>query len=179
MLTHKHILLGVTGGIAAYKAADLVSRLTKAGAEVEVIMTPAATQFIAPLTFTTLSHHDTHVDTFAPFSCSPQHISIADRGDLFILAPATGNTLAKLARGIADNLLTSTLLASRAPILAAPAMNNRMWEHPATQQNIATLRERGVYFVGPVVGNLACGVTAIGKMAEPEEILAAAEKIFR
>lgn len=173
----RHVMLGVTGGIAAYKAADLVSRLVRAGAEVEVIMTAAATQFVAPLTFTTLSRHDTHYDMFAPFSCSPQHISLARRGDLFIVAPATGNTLAKLAHGIADNLLTSTLLASRAPLLVAPAMNDRMWEHPATQANMETLRARGVHFVGPVVGRLACGDEAIGKMAEPEDILAAAAAI--
>lgn len=178
MLNGKHIMLGVTGGIAAYKAADLVSRLTQAGAEVEVIMTAAATKFVTPLTFTTLSRHDTHCDMFAPFSCSPQHISLAQRGDLFIIAPATGNTLAKLAHGIADNLLTSTLLASRAPLLVAPAMNNQMWEHPATRANMEILRTRGVRFVGPVTGHLACGTNAVGKMAEPADILAAAAQIL-
>lgn len=178
MLKGKYILLGVTGGIAAYKAAELVSLLTQAGAEVEVIMTAAATQFIAPLTFTTLSRHDTHTDMFAPFSCSPQHIALAERGDLFIIAPATGNTLAKIAHGIADNLLTSTVLANRAPLLVAPAMNNKMWEHPATQANIAALRAREVHFVGPVVGHLACGTSAIGKMSAPADILAAATQIL-
>ncbi|GHS92525.1 hypothetical protein FACS1894139_14190 [Planctomycetales bacterium] len=171
MLNGKHIILGVTGGIAAYKAAELTSLLTKERATVEVIMTAAATQFVAPLTFATLSRHDVHLDQFAPFSSNPRHISLADRADLFILAPATANTLAKLARGLADNLLTSTLLAASAPLVVAPAMNNKMWEHPATRENLATLRARGVAVIEPTVGRLACGVNAVGRMAEPIDIV--------
>lgn len=177
-LKNKQIILGVTGGIAAYKATELASLLVKAEAIVEVIMTPNATQFITPLTFTTLTRNDTHYEMFAPFTCNPQHIGLAQRADLFIIAPATGNTLAKLAHGIADNLLTATLLATRAPMLVAPAMNNLMWEHPATQANIALLKSRGVKFIDPVVGRLACGETAIGKMAEPADILTATKKMI-
>lgn len=178
MLEGKRILLGVTGGIAAYKAADLVSRLTQKGADVEVVMTASATRLVGPITFATLSHHEVHYDTFTDLTMPPLHIRLAQGRDLQIIAPLTANTMAKIAYGIADNLLTSAVLASTAPLLCAPAMNNVMWENPATRANVQTLKSRGVNFVGPVCGHLACGTTAIGKMAEPADILAAADALL-
>jgi phosphopantothenoylcysteine decarboxylase/phosphopantothenate--cysteine ligase len=171
MLQNRRIVLGVTGGIAAYKAAALTSLLVKNHAEVEVLMTAAATRLVTPLTFATLSRREVHQDLFAPYSCSPQHIALA-ACDLFVVAPLTANTLAKIACGLADNLLTSTLLATSAPLLLAPAMNNQMWEHPATQENLAIVRRRGAEIVMPENGCLACGTTAVGRLAEPETILA-------
>jgi phosphopantothenoylcysteine decarboxylase/phosphopantothenate--cysteine ligase len=165
------IVLGVTGSIAAYKAAELVRLWVKNGDEVHVVMTPAATAFVAPLTFQTLSRHPVEVDQFAPPAAwQPEHISLASRADLVVVAPATANTLAKLRAGIADNLLTATLLATRAPVFAAPAMNEGMWENPATQENLAALRARGVRIIEPGLGDLACGTTGKGRMAEAEQI---------
>lgn len=173
------ILLGITGGIAAYKAAELASRLTQAGAVVDVVMTESAVRFVAPLTFETLTRRPVHVGLWDEHEALPGHIALSDRPRLALVAPATGNTIAKLAHGIADNLLASTLLACRAPLLLAPAMNEAMWEHPATRENVALLRRRGARFVGPVEGWLACGRTGGGRMAEPAEILAAATEILR
>lgn len=175
ILNQKTILLGITGGIAAYKAAYLCRLLTEAGAVVRVVMTPAATKFITPLTLETLSHHKVLVDTFAePLA----HIEWARAADLIIIAPATANTLAHLASGFADNLLQNIALARRCPLLIAPAMNTAMWENPATQRNLATLKNDGVFVIDSPSGHLACGETGAGKMAEPATILAAAESLL-
>lgn len=169
----RRILLGVTGSIAAYKAAELVRLFVKNGDEVRVVMTPAATRFVAPLTFQTLSRNPVYVEEFdRPVEWRPEHISLADC-DLAVIAPASANTIAKLRHGIADNLLTSTLLATRAPVAVAPAMNDGMWESPVTQENIAALGARGVKVLVPGIGELACGTVGLGRMAEPAEIFAA------
>ena len=169
----RRILLGVTGSIAANKAAELVRLFVKNGDEVRVVMTPAATRFVAPLTFQTLSRNPVYVEEFdRPAEWRPEHISLADC-DLAVVAPASANTLAKLRHGIADNLLTSTLLATRAPVAVAPAMNDGMWESPVTQENIAALGARGVKVLVPGIGELACGTVGLGRMAEPAEIFAA------
>lgn len=171
-LKGKDIVVGVTGGIAAYKAAEIVSRLRKLGAEVYVVMTKNAAQFVQPLTFETMSNHPVVTDTFdRPQTWEVEHIALAKRAALFCVAPATANILAKLAHGIADDMLSTTLLATRAPILVAPAMNVGMWQAPITQENMEVLRKRGVYQVGPDDGFLACGDTAPGRMAEPAQIV--------
>jgi phosphopantothenoylcysteine decarboxylase / phosphopantothenate---cysteine ligase len=173
MLAGKTIILGVAGGIAAYKASALCSRLAQAGAKVHVIMTKSATQFVAPLTFQTLSRNPVSVDTFDERDAAVvNHIDLADRADLVVIAPATANMLAKMAHGLADDMLSTMLLATEAPILAAPAMNVHMYAHPATQSNIDMLRRRGVAFIEPNEGQLACGYVGKGRLAEPEEIFA-------
>ena len=178
-LTGREIVLGVTGGIAAYKSADLVSRLRHLGARVSVIMTKNATEFVAPLTFQTLSANQVTVDTFqAPEYWNVEHVALAKRAEVFVIAPATANILAKMAHGIADDMLSTTVLATAAPILAAPAMNTGMWNAEATQENMRILRRRGVRFVGPDSGILACGDTGAGRMSEPAEIVEAIEKIL-
>ena len=178
-LEGKNIVLGVTGGIAAYKACELTSRLRKAGAQVYVIMTKNACQFVSPLTFETLSSHPAVTDTFArPDTWEVEHIALAKRADVFVIAPATANILAKIAHGIADDMLSTTVLATRAPVLAAPAMNTGMWENPATQDNVKLLSARGVRFVGPEGGFLACGDTGAGRMSEPETIFHEIESLF-
>ena len=170
-LEGKNVVLGVTGGIAAYKACELTSRLRKAGAQVYVIMTKNACQFVAPLTFETLSNHPVVTDTFArPSTWEVEHIALAKRADVFVIAPATANILAKMAHGIADDMLSTTVLATRAPILAAPAMNTGMWENTATRENVKLLFARGVRFIGPEGGFLACGDTGAGRMSEPRQI---------
>ena len=170
----KKVLLGVTGSVAAYKACELVRLFVKNGDEVTVVMTKAATEFVAPLTFQTLSRNPVFVDQFAPpVSWKPEHISLAEAADLVVVAPATANTIAKMRCGLADNLLTATLLATRAPIAIAPAMNTGMWESPVTQENIEALRKRGVLVIEPGDGELACGVKGKGRMMEPEKIFAA------
>lgn len=164
------ILLGVTGSIAAYKAAELVRLFVKRGDDVTVVMTPAATEFVRPLTFQTLSRNPVYVEQFAPpVAWKPEHIALSEC-DLALVAPATANTLAKMRYGIADNLLTSTLLATRAPIFVAPAMNTGMWESAVTQENIAALRARGVNVIDPANGELACGASGSGRMMSVEEI---------
>lgn len=168
------VVLGVTGGIAAYKAADIVSRLGKAGVDVYVIMTEHACQFITPLTLETLSHHPVVTDMFrrdTPWEV--EHIALAQRADVFVVAPATANILGKMAHGIADDMLSTTLMATRAPILLAPAMNTNMYTHPAMQDNLRLLAERGCRFVGPDEGLLACGDVGAGRMSQPEAIVAA------
>lgn len=173
------VVLGVTGGIAAYKSAELVSRLRKAGISVHVIMTEHATHFVAPLTFETLSNHPVVTDTFArPETWEVEHIALAKRADVFVIAPATANIMAKLACGIADDMLSTTALATKAPVLIAPAMNTGMWTAEATQHNAAVLKARGVYFVGPEGGFLACGDTGAGRMSEPKDIFDAIEKLL-
>lgn len=174
ILQGREVVLGVTGGIAAYKAAEVVSRLRKLGAMVHVIMTKSATEFVQPLTFETLSNQPVVTDTFdrrAPWEV--EHISLAKRAEVFVVAPATANILAKMACGIADDMLSTTLLATKAPVLVAPAMNTGMWTAEATRQNMATLRARGVHVVGPDAGFLACGDTGSGRMSEPADIVEA------
>jgi len=166
----RRILLGVTGSIAAYKAVELVRLFIRNGDTVQVVMTPAACEFVTPLTFQTLSRNPVYVEQFAPVvSWKPEHISLSEC-DLALVAPATANTLAKMRYGIADNLLTATLLATRAPVFVAPAMNTGMWESPVTQENIAALKARGVTVIEPVDGELACGVKGQGRMMDPEGI---------
>lgn len=171
MLNGKRIVLGISGGIAAFKAASLCSALVKAGAHVNVIMTEGATKFITPLTLQTISRHRVITDVFAEDDPSVvSHIDLADAADMVVIAPATANVIAKMAYGLADDMLTTTLLATRAPILVAPAMNVHMYDHPTVQSNMRTLEERGVSFVEPGVGQLACGYVGKGRLAEPDEI---------
>ncbi|XOK58727.1 bifunctional phosphopantothenoylcysteine decarboxylase/phosphopantothenate--cysteine ligase CoaBC [Paenibacillus elgii] len=180
MLNEKTVLLGVSGGIAAYKAAAVCSKLAQAGADVRVIMTESATKFVAPLTFQTLSRHDVIVDTFDEKDASVvSHIDLADRADVVVIAPATANVIGKIALGLADDMLSTTLLATTAPILVAPAMNVHMYAHPAVQANMQKLAERGVRFIEPGTGQLACGYVGKGRLAEPEEIVAAVERFFQ
>lgn len=172
MLKGKTVLLGVTGGIAAYKAAALASALVKQHAAVEVVMTENATKFITPLTFEQLTGRRTMVDTFdRNFSHQVEHIALAERTDLVIVAPATANVCAKLAHGLADDMLTTTVLACRCPKLIAPAMNTNMYENPMTQDNLALLRHYGWEVIEPASGRLACGAVGKGKMPEPEELV--------
>lgn len=169
MLKEKTILLGVTGGIAAYKSASLASRLVKAGAEVRVIMTEHATNFINPITFETLTGHKCITDTFdRNFEFQVEHVSLAKKADVIMVAPATANVIAKLAHGLADDMLTTTILASHAPKLIAPAMNTGMYENPVTQDNLALLKKYGMEVIEPAAGHLACGDEGKGKMPEPE-----------
>ena len=172
MLKGKTILLGVTGGIAAYKAAALASALVKLHAAVEVVMTENATKFITPLTFEQLTGRRTMVDTFdRNFSHQVEHISLAQRTDLVIVAPATANVCAKLAHGLADDMLTTTILACKCPKLIAPAMNTNMYENPVTQDNLELLRHYGWEVIEPASGRLACGAVGKGKMPEPEQLV--------
>lgn len=169
----KTIVLGVTGGIAVYKAAALSSKLAQAGADVRVIMTESATQFVQPITFQTLTRRPVATDTFDERDAAVvQHIDLADAADLFVVAPATANIIGKMARGIADDMLSTTYLATTAPVLLAPAMNVHMYEHPAVQENLAILQQRGVTVFEPGEGQLACGYVGKGRMAEPEQLFA-------
>jgi phosphopantothenoylcysteine decarboxylase/phosphopantothenate--cysteine ligase len=175
----KNIVVGVTGGIAAYKVCQLVSNLKKQGAGVDVVMTQNATRFVAPLTFQTLSSRPVVLNAFDPPEYwEVEHVALAKKADLMIVAPATANIIAKMANGIADDMLSTVLLATRAPILIAPAMNTGMWDNPATRENIATLQKRGDHFVGPEGGLLACGDTGKGRMSEPEDILEKARQLL-
>ena len=172
MLKGKTVLLGVTGGIAAYKAAYLASALVKLHARVDVVMTKNACEFITPLTFEHLTARRAYTDTFDRFQANEvEHIALADRADLVIVAPATANICAKIAHGIGDDMLSTTLLACRCPRLIAPAMNTNMLENPATQENLKTLERYGWTVIPPAVGRLACGTTGPGKLPEPETIL--------
>ena len=168
------IVLGVTGGIAVYKACELLRLLQKRGIDVFVVMTQNACRFVAPLTFETLSGHPVAVDTFdRPQTWEVEHIALAKRADLFLIAPATANIMGKMACGIADDMLSTTVMATRAPVLVAPAMNTGMWENAAVQQNVKTLRARGVEIVAPVSGHLACGDNGAGKL---EDVAVIAER---
>jgi phosphopantothenoylcysteine decarboxylase/phosphopantothenate--cysteine ligase len=171
-LSGRHIVLGVTGSISAYKAADLCSKLRQAGAEVEVVMTPAATRFIAPLTFQSLTGRDVVVDMFTAREAEA-HVEVARRADALVIAPATADCLANLAHGQTPDMVTLTALATTAPVLVAPAMDSQMWEHPATQANVATLRDRSVAFVGPMEGRLASGRLGAGRLAETPQVIGA------
>ena len=175
MLTDKKIILGVCGGIAAYKAIELLRLLTKAGADVHVIMTRAAQEFVAQLTFQTLSSNPVHTELFNLIAEREiGHISLADRADLFIIAPATANVVGKIAAGIADDMLTTTVMATKAPVLIAPAMNVNMFTNPIYQENEEKLRRLGYLFEAPVSGTLACGWEGDGKLAAPEAIFESA-----
>ena len=177
MLKDKKIVLGVSGGIAVYKACDLVSRLKKRGAQVRVVMTENAMKFVPKLTFATLSANPVMSDTFQERN-ELEHISLAKWADAFVVAPATANIIAKLANGIGDDLLSTTALAMTAPLMIAPAMNANMWRHPATQANMRTLIERGAHVVGPESGHLACGDDDIGRMSDPEKIAEAIDSLL-
>ena len=173
------VVLGVTGGIAAYKACELRRVLQKRGIDVFVVLTQNACRFVAPLTFETLSGHSVAVDTFdRPQTWEVEHIALAKRADLFLIAPATADIIGKMACGIADDMLSTTVMATRAPVLVAPAMNSGMWENAATQQNVKTLQARGVEFVMPVCGHLACGDNGAGKMEDVAVIAECACKIL-
>lgn len=172
------VIVGVTGSIAAYKAADLVSKLVKRGYEVHVAMTQAAQEFVTPLTFQTLSRQPVLTSVFdREHEWKPGHIDLADRASLLLIAPATANVIAELACGLAGNPICEIALATLAPVLIAPAMNGKMWQHAATQQNVATLRARGVEFIGPEAGLLACGYEGLGRLWSVDEIVERAAHI--
>lgn len=172
VLHHKHILLGVTGSIAAFKAAHLASQLTQFGADVDVVMTREAAQFVAPLTFESLTHRHVVTDVMQLLPDSQiGHVALAKRADLFVIAPVTAHTIAKLAQGFADDAVSATALDTRAPLLLAPAMENNMWENVATQENVEKLKTRGVMFIEPGVGHLASGMSGKGRLAEVDEII--------
>lgn len=176
----KCVVLGVTGGIAAYKACELLRLLQKQGIDMFVVMTRNACQFVTPLTFETLSGHPVAVDTFVrPATWEVEHIALAKRADLFLIAPATANIIGKMACGIADDMLSTTVMATRAPVMIAPAMNTGMWENPAVQQNIATLAARGVHIVTPATGHLACGDSGTGKLEDVAVIAQRALDVLR
>lgn len=179
MLHGKTIVVGITGGIAAYKAATLCSKLKQAGAHVHVIMTKSATQFITELTLQTLTRNPVYTDTFDERDASVvSHIDLADKADLFVVAPATANIIAKMTYGLADDMLSTTLLATTAPIMVAPAMNVHMYAHPTVQHNMQVLAERGMMMIEPDEGMLACGYTGKGRLAEPEYIVEQIEAYF-
>lgn len=179
------VALGVTGGIAAYKAAELARRLQQENLLVQVVMTRSAQQFIQPLTFAAITGQKVITDMFAPESGGPanvesaiEHIAVAQRIRLLVIAPATADVIAKMANGIADDFLTTLYLATKAPVIVAPAMNVNMWEHAATQDNLAMLRARGVHVVAPDEGYLACGMTGAGRLAGTEAIVRAVRDVL-
>ena len=171
-LTSREIIVGVCGGIAAYKVADVVSKLSQLGAGVTVAMTPEAQQFVTPLTFEALSGRPVRTETFNLVESSdPQHISLTERADLMLIAPATANMIAKVAHGLCDDLVSLMVCAAACPVLFAPAMNNRMWANPITQENVAKLTELGYRFIGPEDGWLACRNVGPGRLSEPQSIV--------
>ena len=175
----KTIIVGVTGSIAAYKAADLVSKLAKRDYDVHVTMTPAAQEFITPLTLQTLSRNTVLTNPFeVRGQWKPGHIHLADRADLLLIAPASANTIAALAHGFANSYLTEIALATLAPVLIAPAMNGKMWLHPATRENVEKLRARGVHFIGPEEGMLACGYEGIGRLWNVDGIVTRVDELL-
>src|SRR4026209_340236 len=175
----KRVALGITGGIAAYKAAEVLRGLQRAGCTVRVAMTKRACEFVQPLTFRALSGSHVIVDDYAPDNPDPiAHITFSQTVDLLVVAPATANIIAKFANGVADDFLSATYLACTSPVLIAPAMNTTMWEHPATQRNLERLRADGVHFVAPDAGEMACGTIGPGRLSEPERIVAAAFEIL-
>ena len=179
MLTNKTIVLGITGGIAAYKAADLASKLVQGGAEVRVIMTKSATEFISPLTFRSLTNRPVVTEMFELTSeFSIEHVALAEAADVVAIAPATANIIAKLAAGIADDMLTCTVLATTAPLVLAPAMNVNMFQNSITQDNLAKLRARGFTIVDPAYGRLASGKTGLGRLAEVEKIIGTIKQVL-
>ena len=177
MTNTPEVILGITGSIGAYKVGDLIRQLRDAGYAVTCVMTQRATQFIAPLTFQALSERKVYTDMFDLDSPQIIHTTLADRARLVLVAPATAHIIGRFANGLADDLLSCLLLATRAKLLFAPAMNVQMWQHPTVQRNVTTLKRLGVRFVGPDVGKLACGYEAIGHLAEVEEILRAVKQL--
>lgn len=176
----RHILLGVTGGIAAYKAADLTSKLVQAEAEVTVVMTESAARFVAPLTFQTLSRRAVYLDIWqAERGFDAGHVALADWAEIVLVVPATANILGKFANGIADDLLSTLLLAVDVPVLLAPAMNHRMWSNPVVQQNVGRLKELGHHIVEPGEGYLACGATGKGRLADVQDIIDAVTALLK
>ena len=175
-LTGKNVIIGVTGGIAAYKVAELARMLVKSGAGVKVIMTSAAQQFVTPLTFRTITGNPVATSMWSDPASPLPHISLSEEADLILVAPATANIIAKYAQGVADDLLSTTLLAAKGTVVVAPAMNTRMYLHPSTQKNLDALGERGVVVIDPGEGELACGDEGIGRMAEPSEIMEVLER---
>ncbi len=179
MLADKTIVLGITGGIAAYKAAEIASKLTVAGARVDVVMTEAATRFIAPLTLRSVTRRPVMTDVFDfGHEWSSAHIPLAERADIILIAPATANTIARLANGLADNLLCCVVLATKAPVILAPAMNVNMYENAATQDYLAKLKSRGFIIVGPACGRLASGIIGMGRLAEIDQITGTVEQVL-
>ena len=179
VLQGKHIVLGVCGSIACYKAADLASKLVQAGAVVDVVLTESAQKFVTPFTFRSLTGRAPYTDMFEPVTdTGEEHVALSRRADLIIVAPATATTMAKLAHGLADDMLSLAVLATKAPVLVAPAMDSQMWAAAATQENLDTLRSRGVEFVGPESGRLASGNIGAGRMSEPMTILGAAKALL-
>ncbi|HIN36866.1 MAG TPA: bifunctional phosphopantothenoylcysteine decarboxylase/phosphopantothenate--cysteine ligase CoaBC [Dehalococcoidia bacterium] len=171
-LADKHVVLGVTGSIACYKALDLASKLMQAGALVNTIMSYGATQFVTPLAFRSITHRAVVTDSFDPDSeYSVEHVALAQQADVIVVAPATVHCIAKLALGLADDALTTTIVAAKCPLVVAPAMDGNMYDHPATQANLATLQERGVVIAGPGTGRLASGLTGVGRLLETPELL--------
>ena len=177
MTNAPEIVLGVTGSIGTYKAGDLVRQLREAGYSVTCVLTQRATKFISPTTLQALSERKAHSDLFDPESPQIIHTALADHARIVVVAPATANIIGKFANGLADDLLSCILLATRAKIVFAPAMNVHMWQHPTVQRNVTTLKRLGVRFVGPDVGKLACGYEAIGHLSETEEILRAVKQL--
>lgn len=177
---NKTIMLGVTGSIASYKACEIINLLKKIGADVQVLVTKEAVEFITPLTLQTLSKNKVISDMFElPNEWNPLHTALAEKADLILIAPATANIIGKLANGICDDILTCVAYASDAPVLIAPAMNDKMYKHKIVQDNIAKLKKIGYKFIGPVKGNLACGYDAIGHLAEVEEIASEAKRLLK
>ena len=178
-IQNKRIVLGVTGSIACYKAADLASKLVQSGALVDTVLTEAAREFISELTFKSLTHREVHTSLYSPNSnLSINHVALAESADLIIVAPATANTIAKIANGISDDVLTTTILATTAPIIIAPAMDANMFDNPATEANITTLIGRGFFIAGPAEGRLASGLMGKGRMIEPFDIMGAASMLL-
>lgn len=180
MFKNMNIVIGVTGGIAAYKVCGLISYLKKEGANVDVIMTNNSTKFITPLTLEVLSGNKVVVDMFdRPDHIDVEHISLARKADLFLVVPATANIIGKVASGIADDMLSTTIMATKAPVVFAPAMNNGMYENPIVQDNIKRLTKYGYKFIGPISGYLACGYNANGKLAKNEDIVDYVKKLIK
>jgi phosphopantothenoylcysteine decarboxylase/phosphopantothenate--cysteine ligase len=179
VLEERNVVLGVCGSIAAYKAADLASKLVQGGALVDVIMTSSALEFISPFTFRSLTGRRVFSDMFEPATeLAEEHVELARRADVVVVAPATATTMARLAHGLADDLVTLTVLATRAPVLLAPAMDSHMWENPATRANAETLRSRGVTIVGPAAGRLASGRSGLGRLVEVEQLVGAVKRVL-
>lgn len=180
MKSGKTVILGVTGSIAAYKACEIISLLKKETIDVQVILTKEAAAFVTPLTFQTVSQNKAVTDMFeCPEDWNPRHISLADKANLILIAPATANVIGKLAAGICDDMLTCAVFATKAPVLIAPAMNDKMYKHPVTQDNIARLKKIGYRFIGPIKGRLACGCEEIGHIADVKDIVSEAKRFLR
>lgn len=171
-LKNKTIVVGITGGIAAYKSCDLVRGFVKKGARVHVILTEAAVNFVTPLTLQTLSKNPVHCEIFSLLQTNVNHISLSDMADALVVAPACANTIAKVAHGICDDLLSTTICATNAPVIFAPSMNVKMWENPITKENVARLKKLKYHFIDPDVGELACGYRGVGRMADINAIIA-------